>query len=65
MLKEVRLCALVCCALLFLPALSRGDAWAPAGEKIKTPWAEKIDVGNVLPEYPRPLLKRVCIEKMY
>lgn len=58
MLKEVRLCALVCCALLFLPALSRGDAWAPAGEKIKTPWAEKIDVGNVLPEYPRPLLKR-------
>ncbi len=32
--------------------------WKPAGEKIKTSWAEKIDVKNVLPEYPRPLLER-------
>lgn len=33
-------------------------AWKPAGERIKTVWAEKIDVKNVLPEYPRPLLER-------
>ncbi len=32
--------------------------WKPAGEKIKTAWAEKIDVQNVLPEYPRPIMER-------
>jgi len=32
--------------------------WQPAGEQIKTLWSEKIDVKNVLPEYPRPLLER-------
>jgi len=32
--------------------------WKPAGDKIKTPWAEKIDVKNVLPEYPRPIMER-------
>jgi hypothetical protein len=30
--------------------------WKPAGDKLKTTWAEKIDVNNVLPEYPRPIL---------
>jgi len=25
---------------------------------IKTPWAEKVDPANVLPEYPRPLIQR-------
>ena len=32
--------------------------WKPAGEKIKTSWAEKMDVNRVLPEYPRPLMVR-------
>lgn len=32
--------------------------WKPAGDKILTPWAEKINVKNVLPEYPRPQLVR-------
>jgi beta-galactosidase/beta-glucuronidase len=32
--------------------------WGPAGDKIKTAWAEKIDVNNVLPEYPRPMMER-------
>lgn len=32
--------------------------WKPAGEKIKTGWAEKIDVSNPLPEYPRPQMVR-------
>lgn len=32
--------------------------WQPAGDKIKTPWAEKMDVQNVLPEYPRPIMER-------
>ena len=29
--------------------------WTPVGDRIKTSWAEKIDVNNVLPEYPRPM----------
>lgn len=32
--------------------------WKPAGEKIKTSWAEDIDPDNVLPEYPRPIMER-------
>jgi beta-galactosidase/beta-glucuronidase len=32
--------------------------WKPAGDKIKTVWAEKINPDNVLPEYPRPILER-------
>lgn len=34
------------------------QAWKPAGEKIKTSWAEKVDANNPLPEYPRPQLVR-------
>ena len=32
--------------------------WKPAGDKIKTKWAKGIDPENVLPEYPRPIMKR-------
>lgn len=32
--------------------------WKPAGEKIKTQWADKVDPNNPLPEYPRPQLVR-------
>jgi len=32
--------------------------WKPAGDKIKTEWAVKIDPNNVWPEYPRPLMER-------
>ncbi|HRS41575.1 MAG TPA: beta-galactosidase, partial [Dysgonamonadaceae bacterium] len=32
--------------------------WKPAGDKIKTKWASQIDVNNVLPEYPRPIMER-------
>ena len=32
--------------------------WKPVGDKIKTDWAAKIDVNNVLPEYPRPIMER-------
>lgn len=33
-------------------------SWTPAGDKIKTRWAETLDPKHVLPEYPRPLLER-------
>ncbi|MDR0714789.1 MAG: beta-galactosidase [Bacteroidales bacterium] len=32
--------------------------WKPAGDKIKTQWAEQINPDKVLPEYPRPLIER-------
>ncbi|HPT01397.1 MAG TPA: glycoside hydrolase family 2 TIM barrel-domain containing protein [Bacteroidales bacterium] len=32
--------------------------WKPAGERIKTIWAEKVDPANPLPEYPRPGMER-------
>ena len=45
--------------LLFLAlSLSLQAQWQAAGDKIKTPWADKIDPGNVLGEYPRPMMER-------
>jgi len=32
--------------------------WKIAGNKILTPWAEKVDSSNPLPEYPRPQMVR-------
>lgn len=41
--------------MLSYPLLAQ---WAPAGDRIKTEWAEKVDPSNVLPEYPRPIMQR-------
>ncbi|MBQ6073565.1 MAG: beta-galactosidase [Bacteroidales bacterium] len=35
-----------------------GQSWQPAGDHIRTPWAEKVNPSSPLPEYPRPQLKR-------
>lgn len=32
--------------------------WKPVGNKLKTVWTEKIEVDNVLGQYPRPLMER-------
>ncbi len=37
---------------------SASAQWKPAGDRIKTRWASEIDVNNVLPEYPRPIMER-------
>lgn len=52
MKKKLLLAALVLCSA----ALSA--QWKPAGDKIKTKWAETMDTKNVLPEYPRPIMER-------
>jgi beta-galactosidase/beta-glucuronidase len=44
-------------AILSLSISSRAQ-WQPAGERIRTPWAEQVDPGKVLDEYPRPLMVR-------
>lgn len=44
--------------LVGLTSLANAQAWKPAGEKIKTAWADKVDPANPLPEYPRPQMVR-------
>lgn len=44
-----------------LLALFAGNAsaqWSPAGDRIKTKWAEELNPAQVLPEYPRPQMER-------
>jgi beta-galactosidase/beta-glucuronidase len=54
LIKRKYFLTLLLCSL----ALGIFAQWKPAGDKIKTQWAEKIDVNKVLPEYPRPIMER-------
>jgi hypothetical protein len=48
--------------------LIQAQDWKPAGNNIKTAWAEKVNPANPLPEYPRPLLVREqwqCLNGMW
>ena len=44
--------------LLMLACSAAIAQYAPAGDKIKTKWAEEVNPDKVLPEYPRPLMTR-------
>ena len=44
--------------ILLTATLSLSAQWKPAGDRLKTRWASQIDVSNVLPEYPRPIIER-------
>lgn len=55
MIKQVTIAAALFC--LGLDAGAQAN-WAPAGQKIKTDWAESLNASNPLPEYPRPQLVR-------
>src|SRR5690625_6664560 len=44
--------------LIFMIPLQGQNTWKPAGDRIMTPWAEKVDPENPLPEYPRPQMIR-------
>ena len=37
---------------------SSQEQWAPAGDRIRTEWADAVNPKNVLPEYPRPMMVR-------
>ncbi|MEC8885051.1 MAG: sugar-binding domain-containing protein, partial [Bacteroidota bacterium] len=52
-MKKIRVLAILAFVTTTLTA-----QWKPAGDKIKTKWASQIDVNNVLPEYPRPIMER-------
>jgi Beta-galactosidase/beta-glucuronidase len=44
--------------IFLVTTFSLSAQWQPAGDKLKTRWASQIDVNNVLPEYPRPIMER-------
>jgi len=44
--------------LICIAGAANSQNWKPAGDKIKTPWAEKVNPANPLPEYPRPQMER-------
>ena len=44
--------------ILLTATLSLSAQWKPAGDRLKTRWASQIDVNNVFPEYPRPIMER-------
>lgn len=43
---------------VLLSSCASQPEWAPAGDRIMTPWGENLDPENVLQEYPRPQLVR-------
>ena len=44
--------------LLVLASSVANAQYKPAGDKIKTQWADQVSPDKVLPEYPRPLMTR-------
>ena len=50
-----RVLGAICASLLVVQAYAQ---WKPAGDKIKTTWAEQVNPQQVLPEYPRPIMER-------
>ncbi|MBO5191154.1 MAG: beta-galactosidase [Bacteroidaceae bacterium] len=52
-MKKVLLMGLLCAS-----CMTGFAQWAPAGDKIRTSWAKEVNPNNVLPEYPRPIMKR-------
>jgi len=49
---------LLTCSLAVATVTGAIAQWQPAGDRIRTEWAEKVDPAHPLPEYPRPELVR-------
>ena len=54
---KVRLITMVAAALAVAGSVS-AQQWAPAGDRIRTKWAEEVSPANSHPEYPRPQMVR-------
>ncbi len=48
----------VMAAFLALAGMASARSWAPAGDRIRTSWAEEVTPENVHKEYPRPQMVR-------
>ena len=53
--KKLRIIALLCIGLASQPFFAQ---WKPAGDKIKSKWAEQVNPDKPLNEYPRPIMER-------
>ena len=53
MKKIVSILSLALCAVV-----ANASDWKPAGDLIKTQWAEQVNPSAPLPEYPRPQMVR-------
>lgn len=47
-----------------LSCVAASAQWKPAGNHIRTPWAEKVSPENVHPEYPRPQMVRASWQSL-
>jgi beta-galactosidase/beta-glucuronidase len=45
-------------AVMIYASITVSQPWKPAGDHIKTVWAQQVDPQNPLPEYPRPIMVR-------
>jgi beta-galactosidase/beta-glucuronidase len=45
-------------AMLLTASFAMAQNWRPAGDKIKTQWAEQVSPTNAWTEYPRPIMER-------
>ncbi|MBR7003879.1 MAG: beta-galactosidase [Bacteroidales bacterium] len=45
-------------AVLAVASSASAQQWAPAGDRIRTKWAEEVSPANAHPEYPRPQMVR-------
>ena len=54
-LKLVNLCTALA---VTVSSLAGEPQWTPAGDNIRTQWAETVDPSCPLPEYPRPQMVR-------
>lgn len=53
-----KICFFLLTLALSLSTVVNGQAWKPAGDLIKTTWADQVNPQNPLPEYPRPIMVR-------
>lgn len=49
---------IICALVILVNGVYIFAQWKPVDGRIMTEWAAKIDVENVLPEYPRPIMER-------
>src|SRR3712207_1495919 len=57
-MKNWFLFLLFVCVFEVNTSIAQQSNWQPVGNKIRTPWAEKVNSSNPLPEYPRPQMVR-------